>query len=70
MAIKYMYQHLPLQDAPKFTRKWNFWFESMPSGNPALKAKIAFSLLPPFLFNFLPFENIMTEKEKKRILVH
>jgi hypothetical protein len=22
------------------------------------------------LFNFLPFENIMTEKEKKRILVH
>jgi hypothetical protein len=34
MTIKYVYQHLPLQDPPKFTQTGNFWFENMPSGNP------------------------------------
>jgi hypothetical protein len=29
-----MYQHLPLQDPPKFTQIWDFGFENMPSGNP------------------------------------
>jgi hypothetical protein len=23
-----------LQDTPKFTPKWNFWFENVTSGNP------------------------------------
>jgi hypothetical protein len=23
-----------LQDSPKFTQIWNFWFENIPSGNP------------------------------------
>jgi hypothetical protein len=43
MSIKYnkrpsvhkIYQHLPLQDPPKFTQIWIFWFENRPSGNPA-----------------------------------
>jgi hypothetical protein len=29
-----LYQHLPLQDPPKFTQIWDFWFENKPSGNP------------------------------------
>jgi hypothetical protein len=24
-----------LQDTPKFTPNWDFWFENIPSGNPA-----------------------------------
>jgi hypothetical protein len=31
-----IYQHFSLQDPPKFTPNWEFWFENMPSGNPAL----------------------------------
>jgi hypothetical protein len=26
-----------LQDPPKFTQNWDFWFENKPSGNPAPK---------------------------------
>jgi hypothetical protein len=33
----YVYQHLPLQEHPKFTPKLGFfWFENMPSGIPGL----------------------------------
>jgi hypothetical protein len=34
-----MYQHLLLQDPPKFTQIWNFWFENVASGNPILEAE-------------------------------
>jgi hypothetical protein len=30
-----MHQHRPLQNTQKFTQNWNFWFENIPSGNPA-----------------------------------
>jgi hypothetical protein len=36
-----VYQLLPLQDPPKFTLIGIFWFDSMPSGNPALKQELA-----------------------------
>jgi hypothetical protein len=29
-----MYQDFTLQDPPKFTQNWDFWFENKPSGNP------------------------------------
>jgi hypothetical protein len=28
------YQHLPLQDPPKFAQIAKFWLENVPSGNP------------------------------------
>jgi hypothetical protein len=36
--IYQMYRHLQLQDPPKFYPNWDFWFENIPSGNPALPA--------------------------------
>jgi hypothetical protein len=42
-AIKYLYQHLPLQAPPKFTQIWIFWLKiHMPSGNPARGALHSF----------------------------
>jgi hypothetical protein len=29
-----IYQDFSLQDPPKFTQNWDFWFENKPSGNP------------------------------------
>jgi hypothetical protein len=31
-----MYLDSPLQDPPKFTQNWEFWFEIKPYGNPGL----------------------------------
>jgi hypothetical protein len=37
MSTKYRYQHLLLQDPPKFTQMGGgVWFEKKPSGNPVL----------------------------------
>jgi hypothetical protein len=33
-----IYQHLSLQDTPKFTQSWIFGFVNIPSGNPAAAA--------------------------------
>jgi hypothetical protein len=35
MAIKLIYRPFPIQGLPKFTQNWEFWFETIPSGNPA-----------------------------------
>jgi hypothetical protein len=37
-------QHLPLQDPPKCTQIWIFWFENKPSGNPGFQFVFLFSL--------------------------
>jgi hypothetical protein len=35
MVMKYICQYyFPLQDPPKFTQNWDFWFENKPSGSP------------------------------------
>jgi hypothetical protein len=50
LAIKYMYQHLPMQDPPKCTQIGIFGFENIASGNsgPGLESKsgiICFSFI-------------------------
>jgi hypothetical protein len=30
-----IYPPIPLQDLPKMLPNWDFWFENIPSGNPA-----------------------------------
>jgi hypothetical protein len=34
LATPEIYQHLPLQYPPKFTKFLYFWYENIPSGNP------------------------------------
>jgi hypothetical protein len=41
-----MYQHLQLQDPPKFTQIGNFLFETMPSGNPDAERSGTFEMIP------------------------
>jgi hypothetical protein len=45
LVIRLVYQHLPLQDLPKFTQIGIFGFENMPSGNPVELLLIQFLLL-------------------------
>jgi hypothetical protein len=33
-----IFQHLSLQESPKFTQTWHFWFENIPSGSTGLYA--------------------------------
>jgi hypothetical protein len=53
VSIKY----LPVQDPPKFTQIWIFWFENKPSGNPGLDTPSLFKTdTRRWVVSFGPFE--------------
>jgi hypothetical protein len=56
-----IYQHLTLQDTPKFTQNWEFWYENIPSGSPGKECG------PNWRVKNLPFGHI---GKKVDLLVH